>query len=404
MHLILGNGERPPFDPSDFDAYAARVRAAFLARQAELEAGADARLPVPGRRVRLLPLVAASAPTSAATRTTSRWSRTSSAARACELEAEGVHDIPTLAGLDGTRDPEAVRATRSRTSASQADLQLRSRGLDAPALRAARARARPRARPPARPVAGRRATSTSRATRTGATRASSTCSAPSTTTDGELALPAAVGASRAPRRRPRFEDVDRLDHRAARGAPRPARLPLQRLRADRAQAARRPPRDARARARRAAAPQGVRRPVRHHPPGGACRRRELRAEGASRPSTGFERNAELRERDRLASRRWQAYLETGDRKRLRRDRQYNRDDCLSHAGAARVAAGRGAPRPRPSSASSSTSSQPEPPHERRATRAASRCRSEPRRSARTLLGRPARRRIARRRPSSGRDG
>ncbi len=74
--------------------------------------------------------------------------------------------------------------------------------------------------------------------------------------------------------------VDRLGDGAAGAPPRPARLPLQRLRADRSQAARRAPRHARGRGRRAAAPARLRRPLRDRAPGLAHRRRVLRAQRA----------------------------------------------------------------------------------------------------------------------------
>src|SRR5215217_782384 len=47
MHLILGDGEQPPFAPEDFDAYAAHVRDQFLARREELDAGAQPAYPYP---------------------------------------------------------------------------------------------------------------------------------------------------------------------------------------------------------------------------------------------------------------------------------------------------------------------------------------------------------------------
>ena len=155
------------------------------------------------------------------------------------------------------RGPAARATRRSRTLRAQADLQLRSRGLDAPAVRAARARARPRP---------------------GAAAASRPTGDVFFDFEGDpywgddgleylfgtvyrrgrrVALLAAVG-----------DDARRGEARASRqwmdwitarldAPPRPARLPLQRLRADGAQAAGRAPRDARARGRRAAAPQGA---------------------------------------------------------------------------------------------------------------------------------------------------
>lgn len=47
MHLILGDGEQPPFRPEEFDAYAAQVRSRFLQRRGELAAGATPAYPYP---------------------------------------------------------------------------------------------------------------------------------------------------------------------------------------------------------------------------------------------------------------------------------------------------------------------------------------------------------------------
>ena len=47
MHLILGDGERPPFEPAEFDAYAAQVVTHFLDRRQELEDGSSPSYPYP---------------------------------------------------------------------------------------------------------------------------------------------------------------------------------------------------------------------------------------------------------------------------------------------------------------------------------------------------------------------
>jgi hypothetical protein len=99
MHLILGNDERPGFSPGDFEAYAARVRAAFLERQAQLEAGAEPAYPYPVAECASCP-----------------WWRVCVDKRRAEdhislvanlqrrqglrIEAQAIHDIPSLAGLD----------------------------------------------------------------------------------------------------------------------------------------------------------------------------------------------------------------------------------------------------------------------------------------------------------------
>src|SRR3954454_12103443 len=82
MHLILGSGERPWFDPDDFSAYAARVRA----RSSKLATrSSPARRPIRPTRTRPPPASSArggtSARTGAARTTTSRSSRTCSAGR-----------------------------------------------------------------------------------------------------------------------------------------------------------------------------------------------------------------------------------------------------------------------------------------------------------------------------------
>jgi uncharacterized protein len=131
MHLILGNDERPSFDPTDFDAYSARVRAAFLARQAELEAGATPAYPYPVPECHFCPWWHVCADKR---REEDHISLVANLQRrqGLRLEAEGVHDIPTLAGLD---DAVVIPKLSKDTLANlrgQADLQLRSRDLDTP--------------------------------------------------------------------------------------------------------------------------------------------------------------------------------------------------------------------------------------------------------------------------------
>jgi predicted RecB family nuclease len=131
MHLILGSGENPSFEPSHFGAYAAEVRTAFLERQAELEAGAPPAYPYPVADCDFCP-----------------WWHVCKDKRRDEdhislvanlnrrqgllIEDAGVHDIPGLAALnDSAAVPKLSGDTLSNLQA-QADLQLRSRGLDAP--------------------------------------------------------------------------------------------------------------------------------------------------------------------------------------------------------------------------------------------------------------------------------
>ena len=97
MHLILGNDEQPSFDPADFDAYSAQVRAAFLARQAELEAGAAPAYPYPVAACGFCPWWHVCADKR---REEDHISLVANLQRrqGLRIEAEGVHDIPSLAG------------------------------------------------------------------------------------------------------------------------------------------------------------------------------------------------------------------------------------------------------------------------------------------------------------------
>ena len=131
MHLILGDGERPPFRPEEFDAYAARVTEHFLARRAELEAGAEPAYPYPVSECDFCPW----------------WKRCVDQRRdddhlslvamlqrnqGLKLEAEGVHSVAELAALPtDTRVPRLAGTTLDGLR-EQAALQIESRGLDTP--------------------------------------------------------------------------------------------------------------------------------------------------------------------------------------------------------------------------------------------------------------------------------
>ena len=131
MHLILGNGERPGFPPADFEAYAARVRAAFLERQAELEAGAEPAYPYPVAECAFCPWWRVCVDKR---RNEDHISLVANLQRrqGLRIEAQDIHDIPSLAGLDDAFViPKLSKDTLANLRA-QADLQLRSRGLDAP--------------------------------------------------------------------------------------------------------------------------------------------------------------------------------------------------------------------------------------------------------------------------------
>jgi predicted RecB family nuclease len=131
MFLILGDGSRPNFAPDDFSAYAQRVGEVFQQRAAELEAGATPAYPYPV----------------AACDFCDWWHVCKDKRRAEDhislvaglqrrqgllIEQQDIHDVSTLVELD---DPGAIPGIRSDTITAlraQAELQLRSRGRDAP--------------------------------------------------------------------------------------------------------------------------------------------------------------------------------------------------------------------------------------------------------------------------------
>ena len=131
MHLVLGDNERPPFEPEDFDAYAAQVLTHFLARREELAAGATPAYPYPvgdcdfcpwwrhcrdkRREEDHLSLVAG-------------LSRT----QGLRLEAEDVHSVAAVAALETDRRIPRLAAQTLAGLREQADLQIRSRDLPVP--------------------------------------------------------------------------------------------------------------------------------------------------------------------------------------------------------------------------------------------------------------------------------
>ena len=132
MHLVLGDGRAADVPPEDFAAYAARVRAHFEDRVRR------ARRPAPSPPIRTRSSTAQFCPwwkrcaTAAATTTTSRSSPTLQRGQGLKLEAAGVHTVGDLAALPaGTTVPRLAAATLDGLR-EQADLQVRSRGLDAP--------------------------------------------------------------------------------------------------------------------------------------------------------------------------------------------------------------------------------------------------------------------------------
>jgi predicted RecB family nuclease len=131
MHLILGDGEHPPFRPEEFDAYAAQVRERFLRRRAELAGGATPAYPYPvadcdfcgywrhckdlRREEDHLSLVA-----------------TLTRPQGLRIEEHGVHTVGGVAAIaPGTRIERLAGSTLDGLRV-QADLQIRSRGLDVP--------------------------------------------------------------------------------------------------------------------------------------------------------------------------------------------------------------------------------------------------------------------------------
>jgi predicted RecB family nuclease len=131
MHLMLGDNTQASFDPADFEAYAAEIRNAFLNRQAELERGDVPAYPYPVGECQFC-----------------QWWHVCRDRRRSDdhislvanlqrrqgllIETAGVHDIPALADLDPTAVVEKLAKTTLANLRAQADLQLRSRGLQAP--------------------------------------------------------------------------------------------------------------------------------------------------------------------------------------------------------------------------------------------------------------------------------
>ena len=262
----------------------------FLDRRADLAAGTGAPgLPVPGRALRLLPVVEAlrgppprRRPPLARRHPPPRARGSSSRPPACTPSASSPRSRP--ARMSRASPPRRCAGCGSRPTSSSTAAASRRRCTCSSSPSTATGCSGCRGR--------RRATcsSTSRATRSGATRASSTCSAPSSTRTASGAT-TRCGPRPAREEKAALRGVDGLDH----GSPR-ARIPTC-TSSTTTRTSRRPssgwspPRDARARGRRAAAPQGLRRPLRRRPPGDARRDRVLRPQGASSPCIGFDRDA-----------------------------------------------------------------------------------------------------------------
>ncbi len=131
MHLILGSGERPPFAPEEFEAYAAQVVAHFEQRRGELAAGAEPAYPYPVADCEFCPW----------------WKHCRDRRRAddhlclvaglnrdqgLKLEAVGVPTVTAVAGLEPTVKVDRLARQTLAGLRQQAALQVASRGLDRP--------------------------------------------------------------------------------------------------------------------------------------------------------------------------------------------------------------------------------------------------------------------------------
>ena len=403
MHLMLGDGERPRVRARGLrPPTRERVRSEFeRALRAARGRRSGSRLPVQGRASATSATGGSvcARPAPRAT-TTSRSSPTCTAGRASSSRPQGVHTVGELAGLAGGCDAFRACARATLGDAARAGVDCRSAAapLDAPALRAARARGRPRPRPPARAVGRATSSSTSRATRTGARTASSTCSAPCTRRTASGATWPLWATTRAEEQRGVRAWVDWI---TARLAAHPdlhvfhfnAYEPTALKRLCRAHA------HARARARRAAAPQGASSTSTASSGRRCASASRATALKAMEPSIGFERDAELR--GAIGSMRALAGVAGGRRPGApRRDRRLQRGRLPLDARAARLAARSPRPRPRRSTASRSTRCSPSRQAAERAELAAYLERLEAMRPR--LLDGPARRRVRGRRAQRAR--
>ncbi len=132
VHLVLGNDERPAFAPDEFDAYAARVRARFLQRRAELDGPQPApAYPYPVADCEFCPWWKHCADRR---RDEDHLSLVAGLQRSqgLKLEEEGVHTVVGVAGVPARQVVPRLHATTLDGLRAQADLQVRSRGLDVP--------------------------------------------------------------------------------------------------------------------------------------------------------------------------------------------------------------------------------------------------------------------------------
>jgi len=132
MHLMLGDDTHPSFRPDEFEAYAANVRAQFVARQAELE-GPDADPAYP-YKVGACDFCHWWHVCDRRRRDDDHVSLTATVYRAqgLKLDAGAVHTVPELAALPAEQTIPRLPALTLDNLRAQAHLQLRSRGLARP--------------------------------------------------------------------------------------------------------------------------------------------------------------------------------------------------------------------------------------------------------------------------------
>ena len=279
MHVVLGTNEQRSFRPRDFLAYADRVQRAVPGDAEGVPRRRAAAVPVSRSSTATTATGGRAAATCAAPTTTCASSRSSRARRRSSSRTRACG--PSGSSRRSTAERAVPRISRATLAGlrQQARLQVASRGLRPPAARAAATRARPRLRPAAGAVARRRVLRHRGRSVLGRGRARVPARLADARRRGLHAAYKALWAHDRARGASGVRALGRLDDRAARARARPAHLPLQPLRADRDQEADGALRDARGRGRRAAAPQGVRRPLHGRPAGDADRRRELLAQG-----------------------------------------------------------------------------------------------------------------------------
>jgi predicted RecB family nuclease len=131
MHLVLGDGARPPFQPEDFNAYAARVIEHFMQRRDELDDGATPTYPYPVSDCDFCPWWKHCVDKR---RDEDHLSLVAMLSRSqgLKLEAAGFHSVWDVATIpDETRVPQLAPATLVNLR-QQASLQTESRGLEVP--------------------------------------------------------------------------------------------------------------------------------------------------------------------------------------------------------------------------------------------------------------------------------